>query len=49
MIANGSVRFLAPEVRGDQFAALTRPDLYSQLVGLEWEASDILSVQETIF
>lgn len=48
MIANGSVRFLAPEARGDQFAALTRRDLYSREVGLKWEEADILTTRESI-
>lgn len=49
MIANGSVRFLAPETRGDQFAVLMRPALYSREAGLEWEEAGVLTADESIF
>lgn len=49
MIAAGAVRFLAPEIRGDQFAVLIRRALYSREVGLEWEEAEVLATAESIF
>lgn len=37
MLANGHLRFIAPEEFGDQFAVLTKPDLYHDDCGLIWE------------
>ena len=37
LIANGHVRFVAPELRADQFAVLQSDFLYKEDVGLEWE------------
>ncbi|WP_240602586.1 CRISPR-associated endonuclease Cas3'' [Paracoccus endophyticus] len=49
MIADGAVGFLAPEVRGDQFAVLQRRALYSREVGLIWEEAELLTAEESIF
>lgn len=44
LIENGLVRFVAPEVRADQFAVLQSDAHYSDDVGLEWERADELGV-----
>lgn len=46
LIENGLVRFIAPELRADQFAVLQSNAHYSDDVGLEWERADELG--ETI-
>lgn len=43
---NGKGDFVAQHLRGDGFFALTEPSLYSEEVGLMWEAADYLSVDQ---
>lgn len=45
LLANGHVRFVEPELRGDQFAVLETASLYSAEIGLLWEDADYLAVE----
>jgi CRISPR-associated endonuclease/helicase Cas3 len=47
LIEAGHVVFVEPRLRGEQFAVLTTPSLYTQEVGLLWEDADYLG-HETI-
>lgn len=47
--ACGHVRYAAPEVRGDQFAVLQTPSLYTPDAGLIWEDGEYLSLEQSIF
>jgi CRISPR-associated endonuclease/helicase Cas3 len=47
-LANGRVKFIAPELREDQFAVLTDPKLYTQELGLLWEDADYLSTEALV-
>jgi CRISPR-associated endonuclease/helicase Cas3 len=48
LLANGRVKFIAPELREDQFAVLTDPKLYTQELGLLWEDADYLSTEALV-
>ncbi|MBZ0215718.1 MAG: hypothetical protein K8F25_04125, partial [Fimbriimonadaceae bacterium] len=45
LLANGRVKFEAPDLREDQFAVLTDSSLYSPEMGLLWENADYLSTE----
>lgn len=49
LIRNGHAVFVAPQWRGDQFAALQTASLYHQDVGLLWENAGYLGVEDMIF
>ena len=44
MLANGHVKFIRPEIRGDQFAVLQTVSMYEE-IGLLWENADYLGVE----
>lgn len=48
LLANGRVKFIAPEFREDQFAVLTDPKLYTPELGLLWEDADYLSTEALV-
>ncbi len=48
LLANGRVKFIAPELREDQFAVLTDPKLYTSELGLLWEDTDYLSTEALV-
>ncbi|WP_348633717.1 CRISPR-associated helicase Cas3' [Martelella mediterranea] len=48
LLANGQVRFVEPELRGDQFAVLENASLYSAEIGLLWEDADYLAAENTM-
>ena len=48
LIRNGHVVFVAPELRGDQFAVLRNESLYREDTGLIWEDADYLSVEGSV-
>ncbi len=49
LIANGHVAFVAPELRGDQFAVLKQgSSLYTAELGLIWENAEYLSIENSI-
>lgn len=48
LIANGHVRYTAPELRGDQFAVLQTHSLYEPEVGLVWEDVGYLGLENSI-
>ncbi len=48
LIRNGHAAFERPDLRGDQFAVLRKDGLYDGKVGLLWEASEYLAVEDTI-
>ena len=48
LVRNGRVTFAAPGLRGDQFAELTDMELYDGEVGLIWEDSDAISIEDLI-
>jgi len=45
LIAAGHVRFVAEDLRADQFAVLTASNLYCETIGLVWEHADYLSAE----
>ncbi|TPW32176.1 CRISPR-associated helicase Cas3' [Martelella alba] len=45
LLANGHVRFVEPELRGNQFAVLEMASLYSPEIGLLWENADYLAAE----
>ncbi|MEO3388752.1 CRISPR-associated helicase Cas3' [Mesorhizobium sp. CAU 1741] len=49
LIRNGQVKFVAPQVRGDQFAVLEGESLYRGDSGLIWEDADYLSVEVSVW
>ncbi len=48
LLANGRAKFIAPELREDQFAVLTDPKLYTSELGLLWEDADYLSTEALV-
>ena len=48
LIDNGHVRFIAAELRADQFAVLRTGSLYEDDVGLLWENADYLALENCI-
>ena len=48
LIRNGHVRFIRPDLRGDQFAVLQTKSLYQDDVGLIWENAEYLSIESTV-
>ncbi|WP_312858619.1 CRISPR-associated helicase Cas3' [Rhizobium sp. G21] len=44
----GHLDFVAPELRGDQFAVLQKDSLYRKGVGLMWEDADYLAAEDGI-
>lgn len=48
LIRNGHAVFVAPELRGDQFAVLQSKDLYRGDAGLIWEDAGYLSVEGSL-
>lgn len=48
LIACGHVTFAAPKVRGDQFAVLRTPSLYTRETGLIWEDAEYLSIDNIV-
>lgn len=48
MIANGHVRFAAPDLRGAQFAVLETESLYDSEAGLLWDDAHYLGIENTI-
>lgn len=47
--ACGHVAFIAPELRGDQFAVLQKASLYSEEMGLIWEDADYLAAEDMLW
>ncbi len=48
LLANGRVKFIAPELREDQFAVLQDETLYTPELGLLWEDADYLSTEALV-
>lgn len=48
LIRNGQVAFVAPKIRGDQFAVLQAESLYDPQMGLIWENAGVLGVPDSI-
>jgi CRISPR-associated endonuclease/helicase Cas3 len=48
MIANGHVRFTEEKCRGDQFAVLQTPSLYTEEAGLIWEDAGYIALEQGI-
>jgi CRISPR-associated endonuclease/helicase Cas3 len=48
MIENEHVKFECPDLRGDQFAVLKTPSLYTDELGLLWEDADYLALDQSI-
>ena len=48
LIACGHVRFVEPDLRADQFAVLQTESLYEEEVGLRWENSEYLGMENSI-
>ena len=48
LIANGRVKFIAPELREDQFAVLQDSMLYTPELGLLWENADYLTSEQLV-
>ncbi|KAA6404664.1 CRISPR-associated helicase Cas3' [Candidatus Tokpelaia sp.] len=49
LIVNSHVKFMARELRGDQFAVLTATGLYNKERGLLWEEADYLTLEQSIY
>ncbi len=49
LVACGHVAFVAPELRGDQFAVLQKPSLYDPQLGLIWEDAEYLATEDLIW
>jgi CRISPR-associated endonuclease/helicase Cas3 len=45
----GHVAFMAPHLRGDQFAVLQKPSLYDPQLGLIWEDADYLAAEDMMW
>lgn len=45
----GHVAFMAPHLRGDQFAVLQKPSLYDPQLGLIWEDADYLAAEDLMW
>ncbi|MBJ3777936.1 CRISPR-associated endonuclease Cas3'' [Acuticoccus mangrovi] len=48
LLANGHVAFIAPEMRGDQFAVLRTLSFYEEDIGLVWEDADYLEAESLL-
>jgi CRISPR-associated endonuclease/helicase Cas3 len=48
LVACGHVRFLEEDLRGDQFAVLQTPSLYTEETGLFWDDAEYLALENTI-
>jgi CRISPR-associated endonuclease/helicase Cas3 len=48
LVACGHVRFLEEDLRGDQFALLQTPSLYTEETGLFWDDAEYLALENTI-
>jgi CRISPR-associated endonuclease/helicase Cas3 len=48
LVANGHVRFVAPNLRADQFAVLQTASLYDEEVGLRWDEAGYLAIENSI-
>jgi CRISPR-associated endonuclease/helicase Cas3 len=48
LLANGHVKFIHPEIRGDQFAVLQTASMYTEEIGLLWEDADYLSTESLL-
>ena len=48
LIANQHVIFVAPELRGDQFAVLRTQGLYTRDIGLLWDDADYLGLESSV-
>jgi CRISPR-associated endonuclease/helicase Cas3 len=48
LLANGRVKFIAPELRDDQFAVLQDSTLYNPELGLLWENADYLTSDQLV-
>ncbi|MFM2278398.1 MAG: hypothetical protein RLZZ444_629 [Pseudomonadota bacterium] len=46
---NGHLEFVAPELRGDQFAVLRKESFYKKGVGLMWENADYLAGEDFVW
>ncbi|MBJ7545126.1 CRISPR-associated endonuclease Cas3'' [Rhodomicrobium udaipurense] len=49
LMANGHVTLMAEDIRGDQFAVLQAPHLYTKETGLIWEDADYLGEENSIW
>ena len=49
LVRNGHVAFVAPELRGDQFAVLQTKSLYREETGLIWEDADYLAIEASLW